>query len=182
VSTISAVAIAVVSEVKDPMDLGRVQVRLSSSAGGAREWARVVSPPVGPTRTGLQLGVGDQVLVVFEQGDSSRPFVIGKVWNGAQPAPISAPAVHLPTGSILHAIVGNAEPLVDCALTADLQRQTAAWLASTECLLKILALLKPLIDVIEHLPTPLPSTLQEFAMAAADLHPWHYRPGAPISP
>jgi hypothetical protein len=153
------------------MDLGRVQVRLSPPAGGAREWARVVSAPVGPTQTGLQLGVSDQVLVAFEEGDPSRPFVIGKVWNGTRSVPLGAPAVHLPTGSILHPIVGDDEPSFNCVLTADLQRQTAAWLASTECLLKILALVKPLIDVIEHLPTPLPSTLQEFAKAAADLRP-----------
>jgi hypothetical protein len=84
--------------------------------------------------------------------------------------PSRAQVVHLPTGSILRAIE-DAEASVDCAVTADLQRQTASWLASTECLLKMLALLKPLIDAIKHLPTPLPSTLQEFAKAAADLRP-----------
>lgn len=170
-SMISAVSVAVVSEVKDPMDLGRVQVRLSAQAGGSREWARVVSAPVGPTQSLLQLDIGDEVLVAFEQGDVRQPVVIGNLWNGAQSPPTSANAVHLPTGSILHPVVENAEASVDCSMTADLQRQTAPWLASTECLLKILALLKPLIDVVEQLPTPSPSALQEFAEAAVDLQP-----------
>jgi hypothetical protein len=168
---ISAVSVAVVSEVWDPMDLGRVQVRLSTQPGRVPEWARVVSPAVGPTQSPLQLEVGDEVLVAFEAGDPRRPFVIGKLWNGAPSAPTGAKAVHLPTGSVLRAIVGTAGASVDCSMTTDLQRQTAPWLASTECLLKILALLKPLIDVVEHLPTPSASALQEFAEAAADLGP-----------
>lgn len=167
----SVVSVAVVSDVKDPLDLGRAQVRLSVQAGGAQEWARVVSSPVGPAQARLQLEVGDEVLVVFEEGDSRRPFVIGKLWNGAQPAPTGAKAVHLPTGSILHAIAENTGASIDCSMTADLQRQAAPWLASAECLLKILALLKPLIDVVGHLPTPTPSALQEFAEAADDLRP-----------
>lgn len=119
------------------------------------------------------MGINDQVLIAFEAGDTRRPFVIGKIWNGSQRVRVRthAQAVHLPTGSILHAIVEDAGASVDCAVAADLQRQTAPWLASSECLLKILALLRPLIDVIEHLPTPLPSALQEFAKAAADFGP-----------
>jgi hypothetical protein len=40
---INGVATAVVSEVKDPANLGRVQIHLSAHAGGAKEWARIVS-------------------------------------------------------------------------------------------------------------------------------------------
>jgi hypothetical protein len=167
----SAASVAVISDVKDPMDLGRVQVRLSAQAGGALEWARVVSAPVGPTRTALQLDIGDEVLVVFDQANVRQPIVIGNLWNGADSPPTGATAVHLPTGSILHPIVESAETSVDCSMTADLQRQIAPWLASIECLLRILALLKPLIDVVEHLPTPSPSALQEFVKAAVDLQP-----------
>jgi hypothetical protein len=71
----------------------------------------------------------------------------------------------------LHPIIEADDASTDCAMTADLQRQTAASLASAECLLKILALLKPLIDVINHLPSPSPSSLQEFDKAAVDLAP-----------
>jgi hypothetical protein len=99
--------------------------------------------------------------------------VIGNVWNGADSPPESAGAqtVQLPTGATLHPVVEADDASTDCAMTADLQRQTAPWLASAECLLKILALLKPLIDVINHLPSPSPSSLQEFDKAAVDLAP-----------
>jgi hypothetical protein len=170
---INGVATAVVSEVKDPANRGRVQIHLSAHAGGAREWARVVSPPVGRTRTGLQLGIGDEVLVAFENGDTGRPFVIGNVWNGTDSPPESAgaPTVQLPTGATLHAILGADDASTNCAATADLERQAAAWLASAECVVKILALLKPLIDVINHLPSPLPVALQQFNKAAVNLVP-----------
>jgi hypothetical protein len=171
---INGVATAVVSEVKDPANLGRVQIHLSPPAGGAKEWARVVSPLIGRTLTTIQLGIGDEVLVAFENGDVRRPFVIGNVWNSADSPPESAgtQTVQLPTGGTLHPIVEADDASTDCAMIADLQRQIAPWLASAQCLLKILALLKPLIDVIKRLPqSPVPSTLHKFHMAAADLAP-----------
>lgn len=113
------------------------------------------------------------MLVAFENADVKRPFVIGNVWDGADLPPESAAAqtVQLPTGARLHPIVEADDASTDCAMTADLQRQIAPWLASANCVLKILALLKPLIAVINHLPSPLPSSLQEFNKAAVDLAP-----------
>lgn len=166
---ISGVATAVVTEVNDPIGQGRVRVHLSG--GGEQEWARLISSPVGPTQAALQVGVGDEVLVAFEHGDVRQPFVIGKVWSEEQPKSAGTQALHLPTGAVLQAIVEDAEASGDCAVTADLQRQAAPSLASAECLLKILALLKPLIEVIEGLPAPPPAVLQEFAKAAAALQP-----------
>src|SRR4029077_5637879 len=87
------------------------------------------------------------------------------------PASPGAQTVQLPTGATLHPIVEADDASTDCAMTVDLQRQTVPWLASTECLLKILALLKPLIDVINHLPSPSSSSLQKFDKAAVDLAP-----------
>jgi len=76
VSTVSGVAIAEVSDVNDPLQQGRVLVTLPPSIAGVEEWARVVSAPVGPSPAGLQLALGDQVLVAFEevmqQGPSYR--------------------------------------------------------------------------------------------------------------
>jgi hypothetical protein len=170
---INGVATAVISEVKDPANLGRVQIHLSAHAGGAKGWARVVSPLINRTPTAIQFGVGDEVLVAFENGDVRRPFVIGNVWHGAKSPPESAgvQTVQLPTGATLHPVVEAHDASTNCAMTADLLRQAAPWLASVECLLKILALLKPLIDVINHLPSPSPSSLQEFDKAAVDLVP-----------
>ena len=169
---INGVVTAVVSEVKDPENLGRVQIQLSAHAGGAKEWARVVSPLIGRNLT-IRFGIGDEVLVAFENADVKRPFVIGNVWDGADSPPESAGAqtVQLPTGARLHPIVEADDASTDCAMTTDLQRQIAPWLASGNCVLKILALLKPLIAVINHLPSPLPSSLQKFNKAAVDLAP-----------
>ena len=168
----NGVASAVVSEVKDPAGLGRIQIQLPADAGGAKAWARVVSP-LGRSLTALPLDIGDEVVVAFESGDITRPIVLGNLWNGADSPPESADAqkVQLPTGATLHPIVDAGNASTGCAMTADLQRQTAPWLASAECVLKILALLKPLIDVINQLPSPSPSSLQAFDRAAVDLAP-----------
>jgi uncharacterized protein involved in type VI secretion and phage assembly len=82
---INGVATAVVSEVKDPENLGRVQIDLSAH-GGAKEWARVVSPLTGRNVT-IQFAIGDEVLVAFENDDARRPLVIGNVWDGTDSPP-----------------------------------------------------------------------------------------------
>ncbi len=55
-------------------------------------WARVISMGAGANRGILWLPeMNDEVMVVFEQGDFNRPYVIGGVWNGqdAPPEPIA---------------------------------------------------------------------------------------------
>ena len=140
------------NECERPLLRGRVQVQLPY-AGVPEEWAQVVITPV----SGIQprFAVGDQVLVAFEEGNVRLPYVLGELWNGAPvPQVTGVPQVHLPTGSTLQPVVESANASQQCGMTADLERQVAPWLASAECLLKILALLKPLIDVIEQLPNP----------------------------
>ena len=58
----------------------------------------------------------------------------------------------------------------DCALTFSLTLQLMPFMASIACLLRILALLKPLINIIGGLPSP-PGIgdVKDFATAAADL-------------
>jgi len=108
---LNGVATAVVTEAKDPADLGRVQILLPADAGGAKEWARVVGP-FGRPLPAIPLEIGDEVVVAFESGDVRRPIVLGSLWNGADSPPDSAGAqtVKLPTGATLHPIVaaGNA--------------------------------------------------------------------------
>jgi hypothetical protein len=170
-SAMSGVAVATISDVADPLAKGRVLIRLSSETTRGQEWAPVVSA-VGP---GGQLEVDDEVLVAFENGDPARPYVIGMLWQGgaAPPEQKGTTTVHLPNGASLHPIgVGaGAGGSGVCATTADLQRQVAPWLASTACLLRVLALLKPLIDVVNALPSPSPKSLAAFDKAAADLQP-----------
>jgi hypothetical protein len=80
--------------------------------------------------------------------------------------------IQLPTGGSIKAIndLSAAIP-TDCSLTFSLMLQLAPLLASMECVLKILKLLKPLVDVVTNLPVPPVRAVQEFAKAAVDLAP-----------
>jgi hypothetical protein len=85
------------------------------------------------------------------------------------PSPIS---IQLPSGGSLKAFTDISKGIpTDCSMTFNLLVQIAPLLASMECLVKILKLLKPLIDVINGLPVPPVKAIQEFAKAAADLVP-----------
>lgn len=166
-STISGVAVAKISDITDPLSKGRVQINLPNQTSRSTLWAPVVSA-IGP---GGQMEVGDEVLVAFENGDLARPYVLGMLWQSSSPPPEQkgTTTVHLPNGSAFRPIRSDASI---CATTADLQRQAAPWLASAECLLRILALLKPLIDIVKTLPQPPPVSLAEFAKAAVALQPF----------
>ena len=75
--------IGVVSNVGKEEFSGMVKVKLPTVGENLESaWARVVTPGGGSGR-GLQLmpSVNDEVLVVFENGDMSRPFVLGGLWN-----------------------------------------------------------------------------------------------------
>lgn len=55
---------------------------------GESYWARIVVPMAGAERgTYFLPEIDDQVLVVFEHGDISRPIVIGAMWSQKQPPP-----------------------------------------------------------------------------------------------
>lgn len=78
-----SVVVGVVSNVGKDAEAGMVKVKLPSIGDNLESaWARVVTPGGGATR-GLQLmpSVDDEVLVVFENGDMRRPFVLGGLWN-----------------------------------------------------------------------------------------------------
>lgn len=85
------------------------------------------------------------------------------------PSPLK---VQLPTGGSISALADISKGIpTDCSMTFSLMLQVAPLLASLECLLKILKLLKPLIDVVNGLPVPPVKAIQEFVKAAADLAP-----------
>ncbi len=80
---------AQVTNTDDPLRLGRAKVSLPSLSGQDESWwARVVVPGGGPSR-GIQWlpEVGDEVVVGFEQGDPTRPYLLGGVWNDSDPLP-----------------------------------------------------------------------------------------------
>jgi uncharacterized protein involved in type VI secretion and phage assembly len=73
----------------DPNQLGRVQIRLPHmSDDTAGPWARVAVLMAGKERgTYFLPEQGDEVLVAFEQGDSSRPYILGGLWNSDDTPP-----------------------------------------------------------------------------------------------
>jgi uncharacterized protein involved in type VI secretion and phage assembly len=85
---------ALVIDIKDPDNQGRVKVTLpwSIDAQGSRYegWARLATLMAGNNRGSWFIpDVDDEVLVAFEHGDPRRPYVLGAVWNGQDAAPES---------------------------------------------------------------------------------------------
>jgi uncharacterized protein involved in type VI secretion and phage assembly len=85
---------AVVTDNRDPDQLGRVRVTLSSVRGagssGDGNWARVATLMAGNHRGSWFIpDVKDEVLVAFEGGDPRRPYVVGALWNGVNVPPES---------------------------------------------------------------------------------------------
>jgi phage protein D/phage baseplate assembly protein gpV len=76
--------LGVVTNNQDPDDMGRVRVHypaLGPDAEGA--WARVLTPSAGNARGLLMLPVvGEEVLIGFEHDDTTRPYVLGSLFNG----------------------------------------------------------------------------------------------------
>jgi len=84
------VVTALVDDNADPQDLGRVRLRFPWMGEDAVSfWARVAMPGAGKDCGVVWMPqVGDEVLVAFEHGDPSFPFVIGGLWNGTDTPPL----------------------------------------------------------------------------------------------
>lgn len=84
----NGVVIGVVADLDDPERLGRVRVRLPYLDDLVSDWSRQATPMGGNDR-GLffRPEVGDEVLVVCEQGDPRRTIVVGALWSKADPPP-----------------------------------------------------------------------------------------------
>lgn len=83
---------ALVSDIKDPDGQGRVKLTLpwAPDTGSARyeAWARLATLMGGNNRGSWFVpDVNDEVLVMFENGDTRRPYVIGGLWNGSDAPP-----------------------------------------------------------------------------------------------
>lgn len=80
---------AIVSDVRDPAELGRVRLTFPWLADDFTSgWARTVQPGAGPERGAVVLPeVGDEVLVGFEHGHFDAPYVLGGLYNGSDAPP-----------------------------------------------------------------------------------------------
>jgi len=86
---------AIVTDLQDTEQLGRIQVRFPwlATAGDedVRSWATLLST-YADNNQGLQIlpEVGSQVVVGFEAGDLRRPYIVGSCWNGQEAMPENA--------------------------------------------------------------------------------------------
>jgi len=88
-SKIYGVVVGIVTNNKDPEELGRVKIKLPRiSSDDESHWARVTSFMAGKERGVFFLpDVNDEVLVAFEHGDINMPYIIGSLWNGVDKPP-----------------------------------------------------------------------------------------------
>ncbi|HEV8239276.1 MAG TPA: phage baseplate assembly protein V [Thermoanaerobaculia bacterium] len=95
-----------VINVADPMFLGRVQVQLPFvDPAEISSWARVAVPMAGIASGHYFIpNIGDEVLVAFEHGDMTAPYVIGSLWTATSPPPLPSP---LPQVRMLKTLTGN---------------------------------------------------------------------------
>jgi len=89
---------ALVTDIKDPDGQGRVKIVLPGLSGQSLNedpkrggyWARLATLMAGNDRGSWFIpDVDDEVLVAFEGGDPSHPYVIGALWNGQDRPPES---------------------------------------------------------------------------------------------
>lgn len=84
---------ALVTDIKDPANQGRVKVRLPWSPDDGQRyeaWARIATLMAGNDRGSWFIPEPeDEVLVAFAGGDARMPYVLGGLWNGSDPPPAS---------------------------------------------------------------------------------------------
>lgn len=84
---------AIVTDLVDPQELGRVEVKLpwlgeDADGGDVRAWATLLTPYADDGQ-GLEIipEKDSQVVVAFEAGNLRRPYVVGACWNGKAKLP-----------------------------------------------------------------------------------------------
>jgi uncharacterized protein involved in type VI secretion and phage assembly len=102
--------VGIVTNVKDPDNLGRVKVTypwLADAAGEAESnWARIASLDAGKTRGFFFLPeINDEVLVAFEQGNVNIPYIVGMLWNGKDTPPEKNSVAHTGEGTVQRMIM-----------------------------------------------------------------------------
>ncbi len=83
---------AIVTDIVDPDDLGRIEVKFpwlgEKGEQAVRAWATLLTP-YADDEQGFQVlpAVDTQVVVAFEAGNLRRPYLVGSCWNGKESLP-----------------------------------------------------------------------------------------------
>lgn len=87
------VVVGLVKSLDDPDGQGRIQLEFPGLPDGPRSsWAPVASLLAGKKRGAFFMPeIDDEVLVAFENGDFSHPFIVGFLWNGVDQPPETDP-------------------------------------------------------------------------------------------
>jgi len=114
------VAVGRVINLLDPMTLGRVQVQLPFiDSVDLSPWARVATPMAGFGHGYYFIpNLMDEVLVAFEHGDISAPYIIGSLWNATAPPPMPSPVPQIRT---IRTLVGNQIVFTEAPPTVTIQ-------------------------------------------------------------
>src|SRR5262245_18643693 len=85
---------AVVSDLVDPDGKGRIKVKFPSFGAAGESvtaWATLLTPYADDDQ-GFEIlpEVDSQVVIDFEAGDPTRPYIVGACWNGKRMLPESA--------------------------------------------------------------------------------------------
>jgi phage baseplate assembly protein gpV len=83
-SQITGVATAIVTDVGDPENMGRIKVSYPwLDESYSSDWAPMTQAGAGANRGAVFLPeVGDEVVVGFDHGDQGHPIVLGSLYNG----------------------------------------------------------------------------------------------------
>jgi phage baseplate assembly protein V len=83
------VVVGIVTDVDDPSSLARVRVRYPSLGNDISSgWVPVATLLAGKERGAWFMPeLEDEVLVAFDNGHFSTPYVVGRLWNGKDPPP-----------------------------------------------------------------------------------------------
>jgi uncharacterized protein involved in type VI secretion and phage assembly len=93
---IYGVVLAQVVDNVDRQGLGQVQIHIPSLPE-IDPWARVATLTAGMSEVGTRYGAyfipqkGDEVLVAFDCGDVTQPYILGCLWNGMDRPPTLVP-------------------------------------------------------------------------------------------
>lgn len=109
--------------------MGRVNVTFpwfpDDTGKGFTVWARLAQFAAGGGRGAWFMPeIGDEVLVAFEAGDVTRPYVIGALWNGLDSPPVDADErsdndvkrIRTRSGASITINDGPGQPSIDIAL------------------------------------------------------------------